>query len=160
MPDLYGSIAAAATYHSDRGNAAWAAAASDALRTAALVRGSFAIDAAYGERFRGTKPGGQVLAWPRTDAEYASGEAITGVPIEVEYAAYEAALRELASPGSMSPDVVTGKIKKRVKVDVVEVEYAVGSGTAEEQRPVALVIEGLIAGLLRSGRGEPWAMVV
>jgi hypothetical protein len=159
MPDLYGSLAAATVYHSDRGNTAWAAAASDALRTAALVRGSFAIDAAYGTRFRGAKPGGQVLAWPRTDAEYGDGTSISGVPIEVEYAAYEAALRELASPRSMSPDVITGKIKKKVKVDVVEVEYATGEGTAEEQRPIALVIEGLLAGLLRSAE-PPYALVV
>lgn len=151
MADLYGSVAGATTYHADRGNAAWAAAASDALRTAALVRASFALDAAYGARFSGSRPGGQILAWPRDNATYADGTAISGTPTAVEYAAYELALRELASPGSMSPDVVTGKIKKRAKVGDIEVEYAVGQGTAAEQRPISLVVEGLLADLLGSG---------
>src|SRR5262245_49728437 len=128
MADFYGTLAEALVYHNDRGNSAWAAAASDAIRTAALVRGTQYIDGRYSGRWPGTRTDGrdQPLAWPRTDAEDIEGNEIDEdeVPIEVEHATYEAALRELATPGSLSPDYTASERVVREKVDVLEVQYS------------------------------------
>lgn len=150
MADHYGTLAGALAYHADRGNAAWAAAATDALRTAALVRGTMFIDSHRG-RFPGYKVDrrAQVLEWPRFDAYDAAGVHIasTSVPPEIEQATYEAALRELTSPGSLAPDLTPGVRRKKVKAGTVEVEteYAGGGLTAAKSYSV---IEGILSGLL------------
>ena len=147
---FYGTLLDAGTYFTDRGNTTWAA-ATEAARTAALVRASMAIDGRYEARFPGTRAGGysQALAWPRTGATMADGSAIpsSAVPLPVTYAAYEAALYELTTPGGLSPVVTAGKVKKRTKVGSIEVEYATGSSTAElfeGAMPVLTVIDGLL----------------
>lgn len=157
MAEFYGTLAGALTYHADRGNAAWAS-SNDTLRTAALVRATTYIDATYRGRFPGyrTARRAQSLEWPRTDAwDATNGVTIlsTEVPIEVERAAYEAALRELASPGSLNPDITPGKIKKSVAIaGAVSVEYANTSG-AGGQRPVVSIIDGILAPLLCDNSG-------
>lgn len=153
MPDHYGTLSGANTYFTDRARSTWTG--TDEAKTAALVRASFYIDGAYGKWFDGTKAGGraQVLAWPRTSATDREGQSVTGIPNEIIYATYEAALQELISPGSMTPVVIPGAVKKRVRVEgTVEVEYATGPGvgTVADQRPVATVIDGLLFGLLHA----------
>lgn len=162
MADHYGTVEGFTAYTSARGIDVWsftvflagvAVEVSNTTITAALVRASAYIDMRYRTRFWGTKTGGraQVLAWPRYGAYDAAGTAFDDdeTPIEVEYATYEAALRELAAPGSLMPDVITGKIKKRVRVEgAVEVEYAVGSGGAASQMPVIGIIDGILAPLI------------
>lgn len=147
---FYGTLLDAGTYFTDRGNTTWAA-ATEAARTAALVRASVAIDGRYEARFPGTRAGGysQALAWPRIGATTASGSAIPAnvVPLPVTYAAYEAALYELATPGGLSPVVTTNKVKKRTKVGQIEVEYATGSSQAEliaASVPVLTLVDGLL----------------
>lgn len=152
MPDHYGTIAGADAYHSARLNAGWTG--DDTAKTAALIRASSWIDATYGARFDGIRSGGreQLLAWPRTNARDGSGEAISSdaVPIEVERAVYEAALRELTTPGSLSPDIIPGSIKKKVRVEgAVEVEYA--AGRAKDMMPILAAVDGLLASLLSRG---------
>jgi hypothetical protein len=120
---------------------------------AARARGSAYVDGTYALRFPGHTTGGidQDREWPRSGASDRQSNAIAPdtVPLRVVNASYEAALIELATPGSLSVMVAPGKIKKRVKVEgAVEVEYAVGSGSAAEQQPVVATIEGLLAPLL------------
>lgn len=104
---MYGSNAACAAYHLARGNAVWGAATSE-VQDQARQRGSDYVDRAYRNRLPGVRTGGaaQLEEWPRTGASYRTGEAIdpASVPIQVEYAAYEAALREMVKPGSLLPD--------------------------------------------------------
>lgn len=119
----------------------------------ALVRASAYIDGKYGLRFSGVRTGGfdQALAWPRTGAVTSEGFIVPtdAIPVAVEYATYEAALREIASPGSLSPDYVASSALKREKVDVIEIEYAVSSTlSAADVRPVVTVIDEMLAGLL------------
>jgi hypothetical protein len=152
MADFYGTIADADAYYSARLNAGWTG--EDTAKTAALIRASSWIDATYGARFGGIRTGGreQLLAWPRTNACDGSGEAINSdaVPIEVERAVYEAALRELTAPGSLSPDIIPGSIKKRVRVEgAVEIEYA--AGRAKDMMPILAAVDGLLAPLLSRG---------
>lgn len=160
MPDFYGSMEAADAYHALRGNTAWTG--DDAAKTAALVRASAYIDGKYQAQnscgrweslFSGSKTGGraQLLQWPRTGATDNEGNTIPSVevPIEIEKATYEASLREIASPGSLSPDYVASGAIKRQKVDVLEIEYqAASTGSGVPTRPVITVVDELVAPLL------------
>lgn len=149
MATIYGSVAGADTYHSERGNAAWAL-ASTTDKESALLRASEYIDGHYRGSFQGYRTNGrsQEREWPRTDAyvwTQWTWELLdkNTVPYEVENATYEAALRELATPGFFTPDYTPGKNKKSVKVDSISVEY-----WSDEQYPVVKALDYIIAPLL------------
>ena len=168
----YGTVAGADTYHIEAGNTAWTG--TDAAKLAALTRASQYVDTlALRQRkngtvytmFSGVKTGEreQVLAWPRSGAHDVDGTDIepTVVPVEVEYATYEAALRELIAPGSLSPDYVPAQVIKREKVDVLETEYVGASGGTENPlQPVATVVLGLIRPLLVAYGGSSVGVMV
>lgn len=165
MPDFYGTVAAADAYHTARANAGWTG--DDMAKQAALIRASAYIDGKYQQQnscgrwesmFSGVKAGGraQELQWPRTGATDNEGAPILPdeVPTEIEKAAYEAALREIAIPGSLSPDYVASEAIKRQKVDVLEIEYQASADASSgvPTRPVLTVVDELVAPLLRSTR--------
>ena len=115
-------------------------------------RGSAYIDGLYGPRFSGLPTGGftQERAWPRTGAT-AHGQSIpdTLVPAAIIQASYAAALHEATSPGALSATASAAGVIKREKVDVLEVEYAAGSGDAlKDATPMLLAVEGLLAPFL------------
>jgi len=119
----------------------------------ALVRASAYIDGRYGSRFVGVRTGGyaQAQAWPRTGAVTRDGFAIppSVIPDVIGNATYEAALRELAAPNSLSPDYVASQLVTREKVGDIEVAYASAASLgADAVRPVVTVIDEMLAGLL------------
>jgi hypothetical protein len=70
----------------------------------------------------------------------------------VENATYEAALRELDSPGSLTPDVTLTSQVKRAKVEgAVEVEYVEASGV-EASRPTVTIIDGILSPIIGGSR--------
>ena len=151
----YGTLAAADAYHSERGNATWEE-APEADRTAALVRGSDYVDNRYVYERNGCWvsmfPGEPALgrlqqrAWPRIDVPDVDA---SEVPIEVERATYEAALRELAAPGSLMPDYVASVQVTRVKVGPIEESYASASEAGgPPNMPLVLAVDRALAGLL------------
>lgn len=150
MPSIYGSRADADTYHAARANTAWAA-AETAARDAALLRASVWLDGTYRALYPGTKAGGrsQVRDWPRTDATDLAGEEIADdeVPTEIEEATYEAALRELVSPNSLSPDFTIAQQSKREKVGSIEVEYR-DALFADAYLPIVTVVDGILSTLI------------
>lgn len=173
MPDFYGTVAAADAYHAARANTAWAG--DEAAKQAALIRASAYIDGRYRKLmpsgvwvslFPGTKTVGRAQAreWPRTGAVDYEGNRLSPieVPVEVEQATYEAAIRELVSPGSLSPDYVASQTIKREKVGPLETEYvtATGEGAAGSVRPVVSVIDEIIAPVLVTRYMLPAVVVV
>lgn len=159
MSDIYGTIAGADTYHEARGNVVWAGYDEDD-KAAALLRGSEYIDATYGRMFAGLKVNGraQVRQWPRSGAFDIDGNTIPvdEIPLEAQNASYEAALREAATPGSLSPDFVAADGIKQASVDgAVSVTFH-GSGTIEDAQPVIQIIDAIIAPLL-AGDGAGFA---
>jgi len=151
VADFYGTVEGATTYHAARGNAAWSASGvTDDQRSAALLRGSSALDGQYGSRYPGTKTAGraQVLGWPRTGAQDAcADEDIPDdeIPQAIINAAYELALAELQAPGSSSPSVTLGRVVKRQKVDTIEREFFSATEgaamSAGSMRPVLMTVE-------------------
>jgi len=152
---FYGSIAEADTYFAERGDTVWAAAGAGD-KTFALVRASQYLDAVY------TWPGqvadvAQELEWPRTSVSYRGvGIDAATVPLPIQRAAYEAAVRELNAPGYLNPDFeLSGQIKSKSEAIgplSESVEYAVPTG-AISARPKILMIDGMLRGLVRSGAG-------
>lgn len=157
--------------------AAWAANVTTAItgttveQQAALIRASAWVDATFGRRFPGARAHGrsQGLAWPRSGATDADGEAIAVnvIPVEILRATAEAALRDLASPGALAPDIVPlstsgGTVKKQRKwmdgIGGSETEYTEGSASGPSQ-PVFPVIDGILAPLLGSSGGGMIALL-
>ena len=147
----YASSDTADTYASDRGKTSWTDASEG--KDEALIRATAAIDATYGARFPGWKTflRDQLTQWPRTDA-YDVDDNLIGaneVPIEVINATIEGAFRELASPGSLLPDLDRGGSLKRVKAGSVEVEYADNA----ESTTTYSIIDGILAPILMASSG-------
>ena len=89
------------------GNAAWTAAESDD-RGAALRYATQWIDATYGDRFVGYKSiSTQALQVPRSIAYDHDGYAVEGVPVGLQKATAEVAVRWLADPSQLFPDVAS-----------------------------------------------------
>jgi hypothetical protein len=158
----YGTVVEADTYHADRGNVTWAT-YSGADKLAALVRGSQYIDQRYRKKlcsgrwislFPGEKTDGrsQPREWPRKNAVDYEGLTLVNdeVPVEVKYAAFEAALREAASPGSLSPDFVFSGYVTQVTIGPITEKYALASDFSDNlpNRPIIPMIDELIAPVL------------
>lgn len=70
------------------------------------------------------------------------------VPAEIEYATYEAALRELTSPGGLSPDYVySGRVTSE-RIGPIGVTYAGPMNGADDVRPVVTIIDDILAPLI------------
>lgn len=117
---------------------------------AALVRATTWLDAAYswpGKRKRGRA---QALQWPRIDATDADGVVLPDdeIPAEIYSALCEGAVRELASQGILSPDVIPNKIIASARVsDAVSVSYRASQGL-DGVRPILTVIDDILATLI------------
>lgn len=127
---IYGTNTGADAYHAARGNSAWSS-ATESDQDSALLRAAEYLDGNWRALFQGYKTGGRAQAreWPRESVLVWNGSQQSEldkntVPIEIEHAAYEAALRELSSPGYFNPDIIPGKNKKSVSVSgAVSVQY-------------------------------------
>lgn len=97
----YGAVADADSYHAARGNSAWAALITG-VKQQNLVKATDYMDGRWSRRFIGTKlTTTQALAWPRADADpFAEDE----IPIKLQYACFEYALRVNSAP--LAPDIV------------------------------------------------------
>lgn len=146
----YGTESGAIDYHAARGNAQWASATTQ-QQDQARLRASEYIDYQFRAQFPGYKAllREQVREWPRAWAYDDENNSIPDdeVPVEVEYATYEASLRELASPGSLLPDYISNQQVKREKVDVLEVEYSGGVGP-ESAKPILTIVRGILEPIL------------
>jgi hypothetical protein len=129
-----------------RGNSAWAL-GTVLNQQYAIIRATQAIDSIYKCKWKGTPTeyGTQELEWPR------SGVAVginvldnDNIPTALKKAVCEAALRELASANSLTPDLERGGEIKRVKADTVEVEYMDGANSTT----TFTAIDGLLADLV------------
>ncbi len=157
MVSFYGSIVGSDEYALSIGNTAWSALTND-QKIAALVRGSAYVDS-YNRRyldgdfkcwfqFIGGRTGGwaQEREWPRSGV---NGLPDNVVPSQIEYATYEAAIREATNPGSLNPDIDRTALVKSEKVDVLQVTYAVSdNANAGTLLPVIPAIEALLSAFL------------
>ena len=121
-------------------------AAAIAAAEAAARRATAAIDGTYGARFIGVPASGQqALEWPRKDAWY-RGEELPddSIPPKIVEAMCEAAIRELANPGSMSPDLKRGGKIKAVGAGSARVEFADGAPATTVFQSIDGKLNGLV----------------
>lgn len=119
---------------------------------AALRRATGWLDATYMARWPGVRVHGrnQALQWPRTGAEDIDGNPIGDdeIPAELIDALCEAACREFATSGALSPDVVPAQIVQSASVDgAVSVTYA-GEPTAAGMLPIITAVDNILAPLI------------
>lgn len=99
----------------------------DAVKQKALVRATRTIDLMGGNKFLGIKlVETQALAWPRDEAYDRDGIELTGIPIYLKRAVYEAALQELTTEGVTMPNTTQQVEMERVE-GAVQVSYVPGS---------------------------------
>lgn len=162
MTEFYGSVADADAYHAARGNDGWTG--SPEGKQAALLRASVYIDGRYRKEFPGSKVGGRAQAreWPRKGAVDYEGHPISSdsVPIEVEQATYEAAARELAEPGSLSPDYVPAGLVKRETIGPLTTEYAIPADGSAAVRPESTLVAEILEPVLQVRLTLPGIIVV
>lgn len=98
----------------------------DVIEAALLVTSEW-LDGVYRSYFPGEKVNGrsQDREWPRTGAVDAYGYVIPDgiIPVEVENATYEANIRQLANPGSLTVDFTTSKYKSVTVHGAISVDY-------------------------------------
>lgn len=118
-----------------------------ALIQAGQIVASEWLDAIYRRSFPGLKAGGreQEREWPRTGATDIYGYVIEGVPREMEYASYEANIRQLAQPGVLSLDYTPPKYKQASVSGAVSVTYATFDSVRDMQVKFARIDEILSA---------------
>lgn len=140
--DSYIELTFADSYHSDRGNSAWAD-ASESEREQALRKAVDYIDTAY--RFRGIRlEEDQALEFPRDDLYDRAGRKVEGVPAAVKHAQAEAAL-VLLSQDLYSVAKRGGRIA-RVRVGPIEEQYEGGAAARPDPQKVTALLSGLTTG--------------
>ena len=145
--ESYISVADASTYHTARGNAAWAALASDTVREQCLRKATDYMEQVYRSRWQGCRVGEtQALSWPRYDVEV-EGYAIDSdvVPDAVKRACAELALR--ASAADLNPDLTQGVLSEQV--GSISVTYDKASPQFTRYR----AIDALLSPYLKAGGG-------
>jgi hypothetical protein len=101
----YVEITFADTYHNNRGNEYWAALSLD-TKKACLIRATDYIDKRFGDRFRGFRQSkDQALSWPRLSAFDDDEFTLDDVPVALQKATSEYALRA-AIYNVLAPDPI------------------------------------------------------
>ncbi len=148
--DAFVSIAYCDTYHSDRGNSTWTG--TDAVKEQAIRRATAVLSGGFGWKGDRLQGRDQALAWPRTGVTDGDGNSVPSdeVPTEVQKACAEMALRELVTPGQLTPDVVLSEAVKSAKAGPVSVDFLNASVGPSSSVPILTVVANLISGLLES----------
>ena len=145
--ESYISVADASTYHSNRGNTAWAALASDTVREQCLRRATDYMEQVFRSRWQGYRTGEtQALSWPRYDVNVEDYDVDSDVvPTAVQNACAELALK--ASAAELSPDLTQGVLREQV--GPIAVEYDKNSPQATRYK----AIDALLSPYLKAGGG-------
>lgn len=144
MTDVYGSAVGFITYHESRGRELPGTWNDDGIAAALLVASEW-IDFIYGEQFTGYKTGSftQDRQWPRQGAWAKTLPihlfATSDIPERVVNAAYEAAWRQLVTPGSLMVDYTPGRYRS-VRVDgAISVDYTLFYYATDIQTQIGII---------------------
>lgn len=143
--ESYCSVAAASTYHADRGNAAWAALASDALREQALRKATDYMLQKYRTSWKGVRQVfNQALDWPRLNVmvdEY-RWVLMNTVPNEVIHACAELALK--AATAELNPDLSQQILQQTV--GPISTTYSESSPQSKRYASIDMMLRPLLTG--------------
>lgn len=149
MVDNYGTVEGYKTYCFER-NSLYTHEPDDKILAALLVASEW-IDSTYRSLFSGFKIGQreQVREWPRNGAIdiYGYGVSPESIPAEVQNATYEAAIRQMATPGSLSADYTPSKYISAQIDGAVNVTYRKFDSAMDTQTRLTIV-DQILAPLL------------
>lgn len=149
--DALVSLTEVDAYHTKFGNTTWTG--TNEAKEIAIRRASVYLTNSF--RWMGWKVNlrEQALAWPRTGVVDEDGYAVDSdaVPQEIKDACAELALRELVTPGTMTPDVIPGDAVTRERIGELEVEYASAKSNPGMARPVVSIVNDMVGQFLASG---------
>lgn len=167
---IYGDAAGFEAYHEDRGRVVQGSWDISSIN-AALLAATEWIDGCYGPLFIGQKTQGftQEREWPRSSATVVEKQSRYGltpsygyiasytfpdteIPERVKNATYEAAFRQLTTPGSLEVDYTPGKYKSVTIEGSLSVEYSQINSYTEVQLQIGAV-DRLLWPLLDSSAG-------
>lgn len=143
--ESYISLADATTRHTNFGNAAWAAAASDAVREQALRKATAFMEQAYRDRWTGNRHTvEQALSWPRNSVVIDGFIVVDSdvVPADVANACADLALRALSE--DLNADLERAIVRE--KVGPLETEYDRASPQAKRFRAVDMMLAPYLMG--------------
>lgn len=165
--DSYASLTTIDAYATKRGLTFVIGGGSNEADADAAARRAFVwLNATYRGQFTGRRTQGRAQAgeWPRINAhdrqcppEYIKGDVI---PQEIIDAQCEVAIYEKAAPSGLSPSVTPAETIKRLAAGSVEIEYAIGSGGTQDQRPVLTVINDILGSLLAGSASSLFGQAV
>ena len=140
--ESYISVADASTYHSNRGNAAWAALASDTVREQCLRKATDYMVAMYRNSWQGCRvDDNQALDWPRYGCVVDGFDIDSStIPTPIKNACAELALK--VASGELYADQTRGTVSETV--GPISVTYDINS----PQRTRYMQVEAIIAPFL------------
>jgi hypothetical protein len=151
--DYYGTLNGFVAYHVARGRIDVESMDDDEVLAALLIASEWG-DARYRERFNGQKVGAreQVREWPRYAASDRFGHPIAfdTTPVEMENAVYEAAYRQMKTPGSLSVDWTPGKYESVSVAGAVAIKYTPFNSASDIQTRFTIIDE-VIGPILTKG---------
>lgn len=153
---FYGTAEDFTTYHESRGRTVSGAWDDDIIESALLVASEW-LDGVYGTLWIGEPTDGfsQERQWPRTEAIVNSVPTYTfpddATPEQVIQATYEAAFRQLTTPGSLQVDFTPGKYKSVRVEGAISVDYNMGITQSSDVQLQIGVIQTLMQRLLKEG---------
>ena len=154
MTERYGTTAGFKVYHNERGNVATIADLTDTEIDSSILVASEWIDNTYRNLWPGEKLGQrkQIRDWPRSSAFDVNKDPIDydTVPIEIERATYEAALKNAVSPGSLSVDFTPSRYQIVSVEDAIFVQYRTFTQAADIQTRFT-IIDNILSVLLSGG---------
>ncbi len=152
--DALVDLATVDAYHTALGSAAWTG--TDAIKEEAIRRASNFLNTSFSWKGYPINGRTQAMSWPRHDVVDRNGYSVASdeVPIEIKNATAEVALRELTTPGTMTPDVTPSEAVKRAKAGPADVEFANYRTDAEASRPILLIVRDMVSGLTDSTAGS------
>ena len=153
MTDRYGTFAGFTAYHTARGSDV--SEYVEAPVNIALLVGSEWLDGAFGYRWPGYKVGDreqQTRDWPRSWVQDREGYPVDAntVPVEIENATYEAALRHLQDATALQSDYTPNRYKRVSIEGAVSAEYL---SLSAQQVQVQFPIIGQILAPILEGNG-------
>lgn len=151
--ESYITVADATSWHSDRGNAAWAA-LTEAQKEQSLRKATDYMLQVYGMRWKGDRvSASQALDWPREGVEVFGFDIDADVvPDAVANACAELALR--AASGDLTPDITRRTVRE--KVGPIEVEYDRNAPALPDYQAV----DNMLAPYLEQGGSNVFRSVV
>lgn len=147
--ESYISVADATVYHGARGNAGWAALASDTVREQLLRKATEYMLQVYRDAWKGSRvKNSQALDWPRAgvsrDTHY--DVAINVVPVEVARACAELALK--ANSETLAADLERGILRE--KIGPLDTTYDRSSPQYKRFRAVDMMVRPYLTGFFGS----------